>query len=496
VGVFPVICDQRTAIEFSKEMDECLVIEKEIDPVYEIASLTKAFEGGPLLVFENIKGYPKWKAVTNLLSRRERIAKYFDASIPDLPKRILEALKNPIPSTVVKAPSCQENVISSDIDIAKTLPIITQTKIDAGPVLSGGVAMVQFPEGIGYSPLAFNLSFHRLSPGRDRDWLTLATLYNRHFLEVLHYHKSKGSEFPLTINFGLSPALNVLASGGAFPQIRPGGSDDLGIAGNLQGAPVRLARASTVDAYCIADAELVLEGKVLYEEKDVAEIKQGEPPSKPPKRPDYFFPEFIGYEGLCDRAFRFQVRAITHRANPAYYTPLADSWESSNLGAVISEASIYNACKNTAPNIFLNCHILDGMRGILGAVIQCKIDHEMQFGISQNLISAAFGAVKDLKWVIAVDEDVDIYDPTDVLWALTVRTRADEDINIIKGAGLGNIFATKWSVDTTVPIQDRWKARRPHFEAADLKKWLSEEDISKGLALMNEGARSVAKRRV
>ena len=239
-----------------------------------------------------------------------------------------------------------------------------------------------------------------------------------------------------------------------------------------------------------------MEGKVLYEEKDVAEVKQGEPPSKPPKRPDYFFPEFIGYEGLCDRAFRFQVRAITHRANPAYYPPLADSWESSNLGAVISEASIYNACKNTAPNIFLNCHILDGMRGILGAVIQCKIDHEMQFGISQNLISAALGAVKDLKWVIAVDEDVDIYDPTDVLWALTVRTRADEDINIIKGAGLGNIFATKWSVDTTVPIQDRWKALRPRFEAADLKKWLSEEDISKGLALMNEGARNVAKRRV
>jgi 3-polyprenyl-4-hydroxybenzoate decarboxylase len=136
------------------------------------------------------------------------------------------------------------------------------------------------------------------------------------------------------------------------------------------------------------------------------------------------------------------------------------------------------------------------MRGILGAVIQCKIDHEMQFGISQNLINAAFGAIKDLKWVIAVDEDVDIYDPMDILWVLTVRTKADEDINIIRGAGLGNIFATKWSVDTTVPVQDRWRALRPKFEAVDLRKWLSENDISKGFSLMNEGARSVAKRRV
>lgn len=494
----PGIADQRAAFDFLKKTGECLILQKEVDPLYEIASITKAFDGGPALVFENIKGYPYWTGVTNLFSRRERIAKYFNTSIPELSKRILEALKNSIPPTVVKDPPCQENIISSDIDIAKTLPIITQTKMDAGPVLSGGVVMTKFPDGIGHNPLAFNLSFHRLGLGLDKDWLTLATLYNRHFLEVLHYHKSKGSEFPVTINFGLSPALNVLASGGAFPQIRTIGSDDLGIAGNLQETPVKIAKASTVDAYCIADAELVLEGKVLYEGRDVTEMKQGEPkePPKPLKRPDYFFPEFIGYEGLCDRAFRFQVTAITHRRNPSYYTPLADSWESSNLGAIISEASIYNACKNTAPNIFLNCHILDGMRGILGALIQCKIDHEMQFGISQNLISAALGAVKDLKWIIAVDEDVDIYDPTDVLWALTVRTKADEDINIIKGAGLGNIFATKWSVDTTVPLQDRWKARRPHFEPVDLKKWLTEEDISKGFALMNEGARNVARRRV
>jgi 3-polyprenyl-4-hydroxybenzoate decarboxylase len=494
----PVLMDQRAAIEFSKEAGECLIIQEEISPAYEIASITKAFDGGPLLIFENIKGYPKWKAVTNLLSRRERIAKYFDASIPDLSKRIIEAIRNPLPPRIVKDPPCQENVILSDISIAQTLPILTQTKIDAGPVLSGGALLVNYPEEMGYGPMTFNLSFHRLGLGTDKDWLTLATLYNRHFLEVLHYHKSKGSEFPITINFGLSPALNILSSGGAFPQIRASGSDDLGVAGNLQGTPVRIAHARTTNAYCIADAELVLEGKVLYEEKDVAEVKQGKPKdlSKPQKRPDYFFPEFIGYEGFCDRAFRFQVTAITFRENPYYYTPLADSLESSNLGAVISEASVYNACKNTAPNIFLNCHILDGMRGILGAAIQCKIDHEMQFGISQNLINAALGAIKDLKWVIAVDEDIDIYDPTDIIWALTVRTRADEDINVIKGAGLGNIFATKWSVDTTVPVQDRWRALRPHFEAVDLKKWLSEDDISRGLSLMNEGARSVAKRRV
>ena len=81
----------------------------------------------------------------------------------------------------------------------------------------------------------------------------------------------------------------------------------------------------------------------------------------------------------------------------------------------------------SAPSNFLNCNVLDSMKGILGAVIQCKINHVMEQGTSQRLISAAFSAVKDLKLVIAVDEDVDIFDPTDVMWAITVRTKPDED---------------------------------------------------------------------
>jgi 4-hydroxy-3-polyprenylbenzoate decarboxylase len=324
-----------------------------------------------------------------------------------------------------------------------------------------------------------------------KDWLTLATLYNRHFLEVLYYHKDRGQEFPLTINLGTSPALSVLASGGAFPQIRAVGSDDLAIAGNLQESPVRICKARTVDAYAIADAELVLEGKVNYGEK--VREDQGVECGTPGK--NYFFPEFLGYQGMAERAFKFEVSAITYRNQPQYYTPLADSCESSHLGSLITMASIYLACNSAAPNVFINCNVLDSMRGILGVVIQCKVGHVMQQGTSQRLISAALGAIKDIKWVVVVDEDVDIFDPTDVLWAITTRTRPEEDINIIKGTGIG-LFSSQWSVDTTVPVQDKYRALRPEFEEADLRRWLSEQDILKGKALMNEGALSVASRRV
>jgi UbiD family decarboxylase len=489
--------DQRSALEFCEQKGEVLCLSKEVDPLYEMAAITKSFDGGPALIFDRIKGYPGWKAVTNLMSRRERIAGFLRATKQELPQRIIEAVFHPAPPRVIDHAPCQEVVIDRGIDILAYLPVIKQTTLDIGPVISGGVVMIQIPKELAKESSSFNLSFHRLNPGLSKDWLSLATLYNRHFLEVLYFHKERKEEYPITINLGLSPALNIVASGGAFPQIRPMGSDDLGVAGNLQGVPVEICRAKTVDAYALANAEVVIEGKVLYDDK-ITEIPMQEAPpkAKGPGKPPYFFPEFLGYEGMADRAFKVQVTAITHRKDPFYYTPLADSFESSQLGALISEASIYHACKNTAPSIFVNCHILDGMRGILGAVVQCRITHEMQQGISQNLISAAFGAMKDLKWVIAVDEDVDIYDPSDVLWAVTVRCRADEDVNILKGAGIGNLFATKWSVDTTVPVADKWRARRPKYEPIDLKRWLTEGEIAKGLSLMGEGARSIAKRRV
>jgi 4-hydroxy-3-polyprenylbenzoate decarboxylase len=430
------------------------------------------------------------------MSRRERVADFFGSTKEKLPKRIGEAVLNPIPPKLVDKPPCQEVVMDKEMDVLGYLPVIKQTSLDIGPVISGGVAMVHVPKEMAKEPVSFNLSFHRLNPSVGKDWVSLATLYNRHFLEILYFHKERKEEYPITVNLGLSPALNIVASGGAFPQIRPMGSDDLGMAGNLQGVPVEICRATAVDAYALANAEIVIEGKVLFEEKITeVPVQDSSAEGKGPEK-SYFFPEFLGYEGLADRAFKVKVTAITHRKDPFYYTPLADSFESSHLGALISEASIYNACKNTAPNIFVNCHILDAMRGILGAVIQCRIVHEMQQGISQNLISAAFGAVKDLKWVIAVDEDVDIYDPSDVLWALTVRTRPDDDVNIIKGAGVGSLFATKWSVDTTVPVGDKWRARRPRYELVDLKKWFTEEEISKAYSIMSEGAKSIAKRRV
>ena len=485
------LIDQKTAIEFCASEGELLTVSKEVDPLYEIAGISKSFDGGPTLLFEKIKGYPNMRAVTNIFANRDRAAKYFGTTKQGLPKRILEAARNPIQSKLVTQAPCQENVITEKIDILNFLPVITHTKLDIGPVISGGVVMINVPKEMGGGEQSFNLSFHRMNPSLGKDWVSMATLYSRHFLEVLYHHKAKKQEYPVTINLGMSPACSVVASGGDFPQIRPIGTDDLGMAGNLEGQAVEYVKAKTVNAYALAHADIVLEGKVMYNEKITEEL----PEKAKGIGKTYFFPEQLGYEGLAAAGFKIQISAITYKNNPIYFTPLADAYETNNLQVLISEASIYNACKMTAPNIFTNCHILDAMKGHLAAIIQCRVPHEQEQGISQNLIGAAFGAVRNLNCVIAVDEDVDIYDPSDVIWALSRRVRPAEDVNIIKGAGIGPNFA-KWSVDTTVPMADKFRTLRPRFEPMDLTRWLTPEEIAKGQALMDEGAKSIARRRV
>jgi UbiD family decarboxylase len=482
----------RDCIEYAEKKDSVLRISKKANPVYEIASLIKAFDGGPLLIFENIEHYPSQKIVANLMGNRKLVAGYFGTTLDRLSETLIRSIQNPIQPTIVENPPCQENVITEGIDVLNTLPVLTHTPMDLGPVITGGVLMVQYPEEMAREDNAFNLSYHRLNPSRGPDWLTLASLYNRHFLDVLHFHKKRGLEYPVTVNIGLGPGLNVLAAGGTLPQIRSKGLDDLRVAGGLHGKSVRICKAKTIDAYAIADAEIVLEGKILYNEKTYEYDQDAHKDKKPP----YFFPEFMGYEGTAEKAFKLQVTGITYRNDPYYVSQMGDSVESSNLGAIVSEASIYNACKNHAPDSFVNCHIPDPMRGILGVVIQCKTNHILETGISQGLVSAAYGAIRNLKLVVVVDEDVDLYDPADVLWALTLRTKPDRDINIVKKAGLGDLFETRWSVDTTVPFNDKWRARRPAYQKIDLNDFMDKGSQTKGLHCMKESNRMFSRRNI
>ncbi|MBI2849210.1 MAG: UbiD family decarboxylase [Chloroflexi bacterium] len=500
----PDISSARNAIAWLREEGDFYVVKDEVDPIYEVSGISKAFDGGPALLFEKIKGYPGHRIVSNLFSTRERTSKIFGVADPKKLKfKYLEAIRKPIPPRIGDSGPCQENVITKDIDVMATLPIIKHTEEDAGRILGGGNTFLYGP-GFGS-----HVSFNRMH-FQGKDWSSISLNLSSHFEHhVLERVKDK-ARVPVTINVLTPPAVITLAAGGMMHLTMPAGSDELGIAGGMQGYPVDICRAKTVDAWSIANAEWVIEGYVdtsqhVWESDEARRLEEAGQPAKAP-----FFPEYTGYLGRAQKSYKFQVTAITHRHNPVFYAPLASSIECLNLCGAIREASFYDIGNRICPGLVIDAHIPEGFRAWGGVVIQVKKRRRRDEGYQRNILAAMFAASLGVRIAIAVDEDVDIYDPHDILWALT--TRAEPTSDLIVNAGFRGVanwptekletlstavvgIAGSWAIDATVPFGEKWKYKLGEYPKVDLSRWFTPDQIQRGQALQTDYARLCAQRR-
>lgn len=476
-----------STIEYLKKKGDILVIEKEIDPILEISGLMKALDGGPALLFTNIKGYPGHRIVANIFSNRERIADMFDSQDEYLGKRLSEAIKAPVAPIEVKEAPCQENVITEDIDILKYLPVPKTTEVDAGRILTGGIVMARIP-----GTESFNLSYHRMNV-IGKDFTSIAIQAGRHLLELV----KKGAKIPVTVNIGCNPATLLAASGATQQSITPFGYDEMSFAGNLQGRPVEFVKAvSQKGAWSIADAEWVIEG-FIDAGQYVAEEEHGEVGKRP------FMPEAGGYMGRAWKTFKFQATAITHRNNPIYFFPIGGALETTNLMGLAGEASIYEICKRIDPRVFDTCYALQGMRGIFGIVVRVNKQFARDEGVQNNLMLGAMGGHSDLGWVVVVDKDIDIKDANEVLWAMITRMHPDKDMMITPMARVSGMLsesttaglAHKVGFDATYRFDDSHRYLRAQFPETNLRQWISDEDLLKIRAKQSDYAKSLADRR-
>ena len=271
------------------------------------------------------------KDIGNIFGRRETMAAIFGC--PDhkqLKFECVKAIKSPMPPTIVSNPPCQEVVIKDNIDVAQALPLIKHSEDDAGRILGGGVVLyADLPSGKGSE-----LCFKRMH-FRGKDWGSINILPGTHLGTIVNAEFKQGKAVPLTINIGVPPAVMIMAAAYAIHVIIGEGADELGIAGALQGAPIEICKAKTVDAYAIANSEWVIEGYCLAER--VWETEEAEKIGKVRVAP--LFPEWLGYLGRALRPPRFQATAITHRKDrPIFHTPLAASFENENMAKPIREA--------------------------------------------------------------------------------------------------------------------------------------------------------------
>src|SRR5690606_22101142 len=226
----------------------------------QVTGLQKHLDGACPVLFNKVKGKPNHRVVTNLFGDIKVINKMFGwKSDPERVRALAAAFRHPLPPIEIsqKEAPCQEVVIENPKDVDEYMVPIRHTTYEPELTVGSGIRCVTgryFDGGsdLGYNRMNFrwgNVGTFQISPGS-------------HMWQVVNKYYKSGEKVPITMCFGVPPACTLLAGAGFNYVILPKGCDEIGVAGAVQGAPIRLVKARTVDAMALADAEVVLEGYV------------------------------------------------------------------------------------------------------------------------------------------------------------------------------------------------------------------------------------------
>jgi 2,5-furandicarboxylate decarboxylase 1 len=413
--------------------DQILRISREVDSRFEMTSLVFELERAgrnPVIVFENPKGF-RIPVVTNVAANRRLLAASLGIEPSDLPTAFRERSQKYIPCEVVREAAWNEVVIEGDdIDLYK-LPIPVQFSVDGAPYITAGQLSARDPAtGVDTT------GFHRLMlKGKNRLGVSLHS--RRRMYEFHRRAEERGDALPAVVTLGTHP-LHYM---GSMVYAYPPNVRKFEIIGGLFGEPYRLARSGIADLEVPAGAEIIIEGEIL------GGVREPEGP----------FGEFTGYASYRSTQNVFIAKRIRMRADAMYQSVTSGmSKDHILVSCVTREGEILNALRRNLPNV-RNVHVPHTTCGAFMAFISMQKTAD---GEPQMAIMATFGTEPYVKDVIVVDDDVDVFDLNDVMWAVATRVRAEKDILFIpgaKGAILDpssdpqNFTVTKMGVDATRP---------------------------------------------
>ncbi|MGH7825518.1 MAG: UbiD family decarboxylase [Candidatus Binatia bacterium] len=417
--------DFRGYLDSLKKNDELAVVSRATD-LRDVAALVPQSEKA--LLFTNVHGY-SIPVASGLLQSRHRLALGMDVSYEKIEARLRAAIDRPLQPERVKTAPVKEVILTEDQVDLYQLPVPVFSIMDGGPMITGGVVIAEDAE------YGMNAGIYRLMlKERNVTGIDIVTPNNlRKFAERALQAKRP---LPISINIGTHP-FELMAS--TFKANL--GVNELTFAGGLRGHPLALADGETIPVPCIADAEIVLEGEILPEGWI---------------HPEGPFCEFNRLMGGIHLNPRVRVKAIMHRKNPIYYAlhmPWENIWMSAPIyeaagRRVLHEAGVQATAINLTPGGCCHWHIVAAIK--------------KQPGDGKNAILALL-SIADIKHVTVVDDDIDVFDPTDVEWAVATRVQADRDVLIVSNARskpldpslppvAGGIPTTaKMGIDATIP---------------------------------------------
>jgi 2,5-furandicarboxylate decarboxylase 1 len=386
----------RDYVNTLRKNDELLEITKAVD-LRDVAALVAQSEKA--LLFKNLIGY-SMPVVSGLLQSRNRIALGMGVAYENIADKLGKAMDKPIkPRRVPNPPVKEVKITGKKVDLYD-LPVPVFSIMDGGPMITGGVLIAEDPE------FGMNAGIYRLMlKERNTTGIDIVTPNNmRRFAERALARKKP---LPVSISIGTHPFELVASTFKANL-----GVNELTFSGGLRNEPLRLADGETVPVPCIADAEIVLEGEILPE---------GWVHTEGP------FSEFNRLMGGMHMNPRVRIKSIMHRKDAMYYA-LQMPWENIWMSApiyeaaarrVLSEAGVQSIAINVTPGGCCHWHIIASIKKVPGD--------------GKNAIMALL-SIADIKHVTIVDDDIDVFDPVDVEWAVATRVQADRDVVIVSNA--------------------------------------------------------------
>ena len=402
--------DMREFLERLEAEDELVTIRRPVKTEFEIAAGIRRMSDikGPALRFENVVDHTI-PVVGSLFADRRKALLALDVATPaEGNEKFLRGLHAPIAPELVADGPCQEVVVTGDDIDLFALPFPVYSEKDGGAYVTVALEISRDPEDG-----TRNASIYRMMR-TDRN----------HFAVMSHVFQGLGTHIAKAERLGVP--LDVAIVNGCDPVLLyasqakvPPGFDELSIAGGINGAPVQVVKGLTVDLEVPATAEFVIEGRIL------PGVRVTEGP----------FGEFTGYYGPAEENPVMEVTAITHRRDPIFLAGLTGVPTTDNhvLKAFAYESVLYENLKAVFPEVTaVSFPDWGGVQYV--AVVALRQRYK---GQARHLILTALGDSSRPKWVIVVDDDIDVHDTEKVMWACITRSQPAEDTIIVPGVAGG-----------------------------------------------------------
>jgi 2,5-furandicarboxylate decarboxylase 1 len=416
----------RAFLDHMEKKKEVLHIGDRLSTIFEISHLMKTFDEGPILLFEKVK-CSDVRTVANVCATRKRICESLGIGQDGLYRRILWAWQSPKKPKTSREGTVRE-VSEDTVDLSR-IPVLVHFERDAGPYITSGVVHARSLDGN-----VENLSVHRLQV-LNRNHLAMR-LVPRHLFKLWNEAREARKDLEIAISIGVHPAIMLAASSPV-----PFGVNEYDVANTLLNGDLRLVNCQRVDACAPADAELVLEGRISA----TKEVSEGP------------FVDITGTYDVQRKQPVVEVVGVMHRRDYVYEGLLPSGAEHRLLMGLPHEALIWESVSKVVPGVHA-VNLSAGGNGWLHAVI--AIEKQLD-GDGKNALLAAFAAHPSLKHALVVDPDINVFDSSEVEWAIATRFQANEDLVLVENVRGSTLdpsanqetgFTSKMGIDATRPF--------------------------------------------